>query len=89
MPEPEGTLLGPEALGQADVVLVPALAVDRQGNRLGKGRGYYDAALQHAAPGAPVIALLFDDEVLATPLPREDHDVPVTGVLTPAGWTIF
>jgi 5-formyltetrahydrofolate cyclo-ligase len=89
VPEPEGARLGPSALGEADVVLVPALAVDAHGNRLGKGRGYYDAALRHASPGVPVIAVLFDDEVSVAPIPREPHDVPVNGVLTPSRWIWF
>lgn len=89
MPEPAGAMLGAGALDEADVVLVPALAVDGQGNRLGKGRGYYDAALRHAAPGALVLAVLFDEEVLSAPIPREGHDVPVAGALTPTRWVLF
>ncbi|WP_336032931.1 5-formyltetrahydrofolate cyclo-ligase [Geodermatophilus sp. FMUSA9-8] len=82
--EPVGPRLGPTALGTAQVVVVPALAVDRAGTRLGRGGGYYDRALRHARPGAVVVALVFDDE-LVDALPALDHDRPVTAVVTPSG----
>ena len=84
--EPVGPRLGAVALGDADVVVVPALAVDRAGMRLGRGGGYYDASLWHARPGAVLVALLFDGERVDE-LPAEPHDRPVTAVVTPsAGW---
>ncbi|MGY1738706.1 5-formyltetrahydrofolate cyclo-ligase [Geodermatophilus sp. SYSU D00684] len=82
--EPVGPRLGPTALGTAEVVVVPALAVDRGGVRLGRGGGYYDRALQHVRPGAVVAALVFDDE-LVDRLPAFQHDRPVTAVVTPSG----
>jgi 5-formyltetrahydrofolate cyclo-ligase len=82
--EPVGPRLGATAVGTADVVVVPALAVARNGIRLGRGGGYYDRALQHARPGAVVVALLFDDEFVDE-LPTEPHDRPVTAVVTPSG----
>src|SRR3954467_1515256 len=82
--EPLGPRLGATAVGTADVVVVPALAVARNGIRLGRGGGYYDRALQHARPDAVVVALLFDDE-LVDELPTEPHDRPVTAVVTPSG----
>ena len=84
-PEPGGTPLGAAALHEADVVLVPALAVDDRGARLGQGGGWYDRVLAHARPDAPVIALVHEDEVLPV-VPREQHDVTVTVVATPDGW---
>ncbi|MBO3096436.1 5-formyltetrahydrofolate cyclo-ligase [Cellulomonas dongxiuzhuiae] len=84
-PEPGGAPLGSAALLEADVVLVPALAVDARGGRLGQGGGWYDRVLAHVRPGAPVIALVHEDEILAS-VPREAHDVPVTAVATPDGW---
>jgi 5-formyltetrahydrofolate cyclo-ligase len=69
----------------ADAVLVPALAVAGDGTRLGRGGGSYDRALARVLPGVPVAALLFDGEVVAS-LPRESWDLPVTAVVTPAGW---
>ncbi len=84
--EPSGPTLGPRGLLSADVVLVPALAVDTLGTRLGQGGGYYDAALPLLDPGVPVLAVVHDDEVLdaaVEAVPAEPHDVPVDGALTP------
>lgn len=83
--EPAGPRLGLEAIGSAAVVLVPALAVDRTGTRLGQGGGSYDRALTRVAPTALVVALLHDGELVAGPLPSEPHDRPVDVVVTPAG----
>jgi 5-formyltetrahydrofolate cyclo-ligase len=82
--EPVGPRLGPTAIGTADVVVLPALAVARDGVRLGRGGGYYDRALQHVRPDAALVALLFDDELLDE-LPVEEHDRRVTAVVTPSG----
>jgi 5-formyltetrahydrofolate cyclo-ligase len=82
--EPAGQRLGPEAVATADVVLVPALAVDRGGMRLGRGGGSYDRALGRVPVGTFVCALLYDGEVLDE-VPREPHDRPVTAVATPSG----
>jgi 5-formyltetrahydrofolate cyclo-ligase len=81
---PVGPRLGPTAIGTADVVVVPALAVDRAGIRLGRGGGYYDRALVHARPDAVLVTVVFDDERVDE-LPREVHDRPVTAVVTPSG----
>jgi 5-formyltetrahydrofolate cyclo-ligase len=87
--EPAGERLGPEALGTAAAVVVPALAVSRDGVRLGRGGGYYDRALRHAAPDAVLVAVVFDDELLDA-LPAEPHDHRVTAVVTPGGgWEII
>jgi 5-formyltetrahydrofolate cyclo-ligase len=82
--EPVGPRLGPTAIGTADAVVVPALAVARDGCRLGRGGGFYDRALQHARPGAVLVAVVFDDEFVDE-LPVEAHDHPVTAVVTPSG----
>jgi 5-formyltetrahydrofolate cyclo-ligase len=92
LPEPGGPRLGPESIRSAQVVLVPALAVDTTGVRLGRGVGYYDAALTLADPAATVFALVHDDELLdaaTTPIPQEPHDVRVQGVITPTRWMFF
>jgi len=86
VPEPAGPSLGERGLLSADVVLVPALAVDTLGTRLGQGGGYYDRTLPLLDPGVPVIAVVYDDEVLdaaVEPLPSEHHDIPVDAALTP------
>jgi len=81
---PDGDRLGVEAVGAADVVLVPAVAVGEDGTRLGRGGGSYDRALGRVPPGRPVLALLYDGELLPA-VPAEPHDRPVTGVVTPSG----
>ena len=82
--EPVGPRLGPTAIGTADVVVVPALAVDRTGVRLGRGGGYYDRALGHARAGALIVAVVFDDEFVDE-VPAEPHDHRVHAVVTPSG----
>jgi 5-formyltetrahydrofolate cyclo-ligase len=84
--EPSGAPLGPETISTAELVIVPALAIDRAGNRLGRGRGFYDRAL--AAVTAPIIAIVYDDELVGH-VPIESHDRRVNAVLRPAGFTGF
>jgi 5-formyltetrahydrofolate cyclo-ligase len=84
--EPIGPRLGLAALTSVDLVLVPALAVDPSGIRLGRGGGSYDRALARVPPGVPIIALLYDGEMVPA-LPAEPHDRPVSAVITPAGRT--
>jgi len=83
MVEGTGDLLGREAVAAADAVLVPALLVDRQGARLGRGAGCYDRVLRRVNPLSTLVAaVVYDDERLAS-LPLEPHDVRVRAVLTP------
>ncbi|WP_227589919.1 5-formyltetrahydrofolate cyclo-ligase [Demequina pelophila] len=83
-PEPSGPFLAPHALADAEVIVVPALAVDLAGTRLGQGGGWYDRALTESREEIPIIALTFDNEVREEPLPRERHDLGVSMVITPA-----
>jgi 5-formyltetrahydrofolate cyclo-ligase len=64
------------------VVLVPALAVDHAGVRLGRGAGFYDRTLPLTHPSARLVAVVRDDE-LVDEIPAEAHDVPMTHALTP------
>jgi len=82
--EPSGPRLGPAAISEAELVVVPAVAVDRAGVRLGRGGGSYDRALARVGPGTLIVAVLYGDE-LVDRLPREPHDVRVHAVVTPAG----
>jgi 5-formyltetrahydrofolate cyclo-ligase len=82
VPEPAGPRLGPDALADAGLVIVPALAVDHRGWRLGRGAGYFDRALP-AARG-PICAVIYADELVDS-VPHEAHDVPVDLVVTEAG----
>ncbi|MGW5672965.1 5-formyltetrahydrofolate cyclo-ligase [Micromonospora sp. NPDC003776] len=81
--EPDGPRLGPTAIATATLVVVPALAVDRRGIRLGRGGGSYDRALARVPATTVTVALLHDGELLAA-VPGEPHDLPVRAVITPA-----
>ncbi|MFV8049786.1 5-formyltetrahydrofolate cyclo-ligase [Mycobacterium sp. 48b] len=82
--EPAPPWLPAGRIADAAVVLVPALAVDRHGNRLGRGAGFYDRTLIYAAPDARLVAVVRDDE-LVDELPADPHDVRMTHALTPSG----
>lgn len=89
--EPVGPRLGPEAVCAADAVLLPGLAVDGRGMRLGRGGGSYDrvlARLTCAGADPALVVLLYADEVVAR-VPEEPHDHPVHAVVTPEGVTRF
>ncbi|MBX6391605.1 MAG: 5-formyltetrahydrofolate cyclo-ligase [Frankia sp.] len=70
-------------LARADAVLVPAVAVDPLGHRLGRGGGSYDRALARVRPGAPLIAVVDDLGVVAD-VPVDAHDQSVSVIVTPA-----
>ena len=80
--QPAEPVRGTGTVARADVVLVPALAVDRSGQRLGRGGGSYDRALARVGPQVPTIALLYDSELLPR-VPAEEHDQPVRAVARP------
>ncbi|MGP3949198.1 5-formyltetrahydrofolate cyclo-ligase [Streptomyces sp. 7N604] len=85
--EPDGPRLGPGAITAADAVLLPGLAVDERGMRLGRGGGSYDRVLARlAAAGADpaLVVLLYANEVVVR-VPEEPHDHPVDAVVTPDG----
>lgn len=83
---------GVDAIARADLILVPALAVDRRGYRLGRGGGSYDRALARVGPNALTMALLYDGELVAE-VPVAPHDqrvrlaaLPSLGIISlPAG----
>jgi 5-formyltetrahydrofolate cyclo-ligase len=73
---------GVTAVASADLVIVPALAVDRQGARLGRGGGSYDRALARVGPAVLTLALVYDGE-LVDEVPAGSHDQRVSGVARP------
>jgi 5-formyltetrahydrofolate cyclo-ligase len=73
---------GVAGICSADVVLVPGLAADRAGNRLGRGGGSYDRALARVGPAVPTIMLLYDGELLDE-VPAGPHDQRVRAVAQP------
>lgn len=88
VPGPRGLLQSAEpprgrgTVSRADVVLVPAVAVDKSGNRLGRGGGSYDRALARVGEQVPVIALLYDSELVEA-VPVESHDQTVGAIARP------
>ncbi len=80
--QPAEPARGVGTVARADLVLVPALAVDLLGNRLGRGGGSYDRALSRVGSQVPVIALVYDSELLPS-VPVMAHDQPVRAVARP------
>lgn len=77
--EPAGPRLPAEAIADADVVIVPGVAADRTGMRMGRGAGYYDRSLAHAT--GTVAAILHPGEIVDA-VPHDAHDLPVDAVIT-------
>ena len=75
----QGTLV---SLGQIDLVVVPGIAFDRRGYRLGRGKGFYDRFLAQKDLRALRVALCFQEQVLPQNLPIEPHDVPMNMIVT-------
>ncbi len=71
----------PASTDDIDLVIAPALAVGRNGYRLGQGKGFYDRFLDGVE--APCVAVVFDDEVLDA-VPFEEHDSPIDSAVTPS-----
>jgi 5-formyltetrahydrofolate cyclo-ligase len=89
-PSPWG-VLQPAADAEAlapDVVLVPLVAADRQGRRIGHGKGHYDRALSHLRESGAVttIGLAWESQILDQPVPADPWDVPLDAIATPREW---
>ncbi len=69
------------SLSGIDLILLPGVAFDRQGSRLGRGAGFFDRFLSRVPVGVPRVGLAFRFQVVAR-LPREEHDQPVQKVIT-------
>ncbi|WP_268873121.1 5-formyltetrahydrofolate cyclo-ligase [Mycobacteroides saopaulense] len=82
--EPAPPVLGAAALADAELVLIPALAVDSRGNRLGRGAGFYDRSLGFADASVALVTPLYVGEILDE-IPAGPYDVPVTHALTADG----
>ncbi|MBO0833712.1 MAG: 5-formyltetrahydrofolate cyclo-ligase [Actinobacteria bacterium] len=80
--EPTGDRRGVKAVASADLLIVPALAVDPAGRRLGRGGGSYDRAVARVGPAVLTVALLYDGELVAE-VPAGEHDQPVRAVALP------
>jgi 5-formyltetrahydrofolate cyclo-ligase len=72
--------VGPREL---DLVMVPGVAFDRTGARMGHGKGYYDKLLQHCRPDAPLVALAFECQLFPA-IPTAPHDIFMDKIITEA-----
>ena len=89
-PSPWG-VLQPSAEAEAlapDIVLVPLVAADRHGTRIGHGKGHYDRALSHLREGGEVftIGLAWEEQILEDQIPADPWDVPLDAIATPREW---
>jgi len=89
-PSPWG-VLQPSSQAEAlapDVVLVPLVAADRAGRRIGHGKGHYDRALSHLREGGSVLAigLAWEDQMIDEPIAADSWDEPLDAVATPKEW---
>ena len=64
-----------------DLIMVPGVAFDRRGARMGHGFGYYDKLLEHARPDAPLVALAFECQLFAE-IPTQAHDIFMDKIVT-------
>jgi 5-formyltetrahydrofolate cyclo-ligase len=88
LPEPVGDVLGPIAVNDVDLMIIPAAAVDRRGMRMGWGRGYFDKTIGSMENCPPVYAVIFDSELMDE-VPSDAHDQPVDGIVTPSQTLTF
>ena len=89
-PSPWGMLQPPasaEALAP-DTILVPLVAADRAGTRIGHGKGHYDRAIAHLREGGTVftIGLAWEPQILDDPIPADPWDMRLDAIATPAEW---
>lgn len=81
IPEPHPNARVPVAVETLGAVVVPGLAFDPHGNRLGWGAGYYDRLLAGVRPGVPVVALAFECQLVPA-IPSLGHDVRMSAIIT-------
>ncbi|MDA8169460.1 MAG: 5-formyltetrahydrofolate cyclo-ligase [Nitrospiraceae bacterium] len=82
IPEPTGKER-PASVDEADIVIVPGVAFDTEGGRLGYGKGYYDKLLSKAERRIPLVALAYEAQVFSGErLPLEPHDIKMDKIIT-------
>ena len=84
IPQPKRRVLRRVPLGKLELVVVPGVAFDRHGGRLGRGGGYFDRFLSRLPASVPCVGLAFQFQVVKN-LPVESHDRPVSKVVTEKG----
>ncbi|MDP8994307.1 MAG: 5-formyltetrahydrofolate cyclo-ligase, partial [Pseudomonadota bacterium] len=70
------------------LVLVPLVAADRRGHRIGHGKGHYDRAIAHLREGAEVftVGLGWEPQILEEDIAEDAWDMPLDAIATPAEW---
>jgi len=81
IPEPKEEFLRPESLDAVDIIFVPGIVWDKEGYRLGWGRGYFDRVLKKLPEHVRSIGLSFNLQ-LVSQVPRDQFDLPVNTVVT-------
>jgi 5-formyltetrahydrofolate cyclo-ligase len=66
---------------ELELIMVPGVAFDRRGARMGHGFGYYDKLLEHARGDAPLVALAFECQLFPE-IPTQPHDVFMDKIVT-------
>lgn len=79
--QPQKEFFRPFDKKDLDLIIVPGIAFDEKGNRIGFGKGYYDKFLKNIPKNIPVIALAFEKQI-AEGITCEKHDVPVHKIVT-------
>lgn len=72
------------ATGEIDLFLCPGMAFSNQGARLGRGKGYYDRAMEHANPESTKVGVCFLEQI-SQAIPTDPHDLPMDFLATPTG----
>ncbi len=81
MPEAIGNLLGPIAVNDADLMIIPAASVGKDGMRMGWGKGYFDKTIGSMANKPPIYAVVFENEIFDY-VPSTQFDEPISGAVT-------
>jgi 5-formyltetrahydrofolate cyclo-ligase len=68
-------------VSQIELVMVPGVAFDRMGGRMGHGFGYYDKLLEHVSPKTPLVALAFECQLFPE-IPTQPHDIYMDKIIT-------
>jgi 5-formyltetrahydrofolate cyclo-ligase len=83
-PDPDAPIVAP------DLLLIPLIAIDQEGNRIGMGKGHYDRALPGLrAAGAKLVGVGWPFQLLAEPLTPDPWDIPLGGFASPDGYQEF
>ena len=84
--EPKKAFFDPIATDNLDLIIVPGVVFDIQGNRIGHGKGFYDRFLRGIPASVPIIALAYHFQIENRPWLNNEWDIPMNGIITEDGW---